>query len=148
MTFKSFLDEIVYRVASCIVIVTAATLAFSLVEGKLYPVVGELTVTNPRARHHEYTTEFDGSAEKYRDCVWKRTEWYIGSRQGSAVKTTGGYSGPPALNLVGRLTWEGQYARMSRSELLTKSYANVVHRCPWRLWDTVTPFYTSTGEPT
>ena len=143
MTFKSFLDEIVYRVASCIVIATVAMLAFSLVEGKLYPVVGELTVGNVRASEHSYSTAFDSSAEKYRDCIWKRTDWYIGSRLGSAVKTTGGYSGPPALNLVGLLTWDGQYARMSRSELLTNSYSDVVHR-----WDTVTPFYTATGEPT
>tara|TARA_R110002167_G_scaffold74809_2_gene209099 strand:- start:312 stop:908 length:597 start_codon:yes stop_codon:yes gene_type:complete len=147
MTMKHLrkLNELASHIAALLVLLAAASFGYSLVEGRINPVMGPLQVTQVYGSEQPYNTIFDGEADKLRDCTWIESRWYIGSRDGANVRTLWDYSGPPKVRREGRLEWQGQSARMSQHDLLRNSFADTVHDCglPWK---TVTPFYEATGE--
>ena len=113
------------------------------VEGKLFPVVSELTVYDfeplpPPAYRHK----FKGHADKLRDCNWVRTEWYLGKRGSLRVPVVFDYGEKPRLNQVGRIFWGDMRISLDPFEVLNNSHADVIHDCGWP-WLTRTPFYDS-----
>ena len=139
------LDDLAFRAAALIVLGAVFSFGYSLVEGRINPVMGQLTISH-LVEAPPFLTTFDGEAVKLRDCDWVESRWYIGRRDGMAVATLWEYAGPPRIRESGDLEWISQTVRMARGDLLNNSFADVVHNCPWQPWATVTPFYTATGE--
>ena len=145
-------DEAAFRLASIIVLFAVLSFGYSLFEGRINPVMGQMTISNARMAQ-PYRVTFDGEAENLRvKCDWIESRWYIGQRDGLAVATVWDYAGAPRVRSVAgarsvALTWIDQNALMTRHDLTTNSYADAVHQCPWQPWKTVTPFWTSpSGE--
>ena len=137
------LDQLAWRIALFILLAGGTGYAYSWAEGYVDPVMEPLTIFNVRQGPTEFEVTFDGSATKLRNCVWISSRWWVGERFGSSVRTSWAYAGPPLVRGAGDLTWENQTVLMSPQQLYQHSHADVVHKCPWRLWNTVTPFYDS-----
>ena len=142
-----WVNDFAFLLAAALIIVSAGAYAYSWVEGYVDPVMTPLQISNPRQGPTQFSTTFDSQSTKLRgDCVWIGTNWYIGERDDLSVRTEGAYSDRPTINGAGVLTWLNQTVEMSPDELFLNSHANVVHQCPYRLWQTVTPFYDSNDD--
>jgi len=146
MTAIRKLDNLVFLTAALMVFLFGGTFVYSLVEGYVDPVVTPMQISNPRVGPSQYDVTFDGTAEKLRNCDWVESRWYIGERFELSVRTVWLFAGPPEVRSEGALAWRDQVAAMSPQELFQNSHADVVHRCPWRLWNTVTPLYDSNDD--
>ena len=140
-------DNFAFHLAAAFVIVLASTYIYSLVEGYVDPVMEPLEISNIRRGPSEFDVTFDGQAVKLRgDCEWIESRWYIGQRWERNQRTRWDFTGRPQIRKEGLLVWKDQIAAMSPQELVQNSHANTVHKCPWRPWRTVTPFYDSNPD--
>jgi hypothetical protein len=144
--FLRKLDSLVFGAATLLVLFFSATFIYSLVEGYVDPVVSKLQIENPRVGPNEFDVTFDGQAEKLRNCTWIESRWYIGERFELSVRTNWLFAGPPQVRTGGTLVWRDQVVSMTPQELYHNSHADVVHTCPWRLWNVVTPLYDSNDD--
>jgi hypothetical protein len=137
-------DKAILAAAATALFLNTSVFWAGVVEGRLFPVMGPLTVYDPQPLPPpSYQFVWKGYADKLRDCRYIRTEWFLGKRGGQHVGVNMGYTDPPTVRLSGRLHWDGIRIALSPDEVLGNSYAMVYHRCPGRWWDTATVFYDS-----
>ena len=133
--------------AAVIFVTGSVTFAYSYVEGYIAPVMGPLTFEDVRQVSDEaFTVQFDGVADKLRACDWVESRWYVGERFAPSVRTVWTFTGPPEVRPTGTLVWPDMTVQMTPEQLFHDSHADVVHKCPWALWNTVTPFYDSNDD--
>tara|TARA_R110000823_G_scaffold5692_4_gene22444 strand:- start:778 stop:1263 length:486 start_codon:yes stop_codon:yes gene_type:complete len=133
--------------ATVIFVTGSVTFAYSYFEGYIDPVMGPLTFEDVRQVSNEaFTVQFDGVADKLRACDWVESRWYVGERFAPSVRTVWTFTGPPEVRPTGTLVWPDMTVQMTPEQLFHDSHADVVHKCPWSLWDTVTPFYDSNDD--
>jgi hypothetical protein len=113
------------------------------IEGYFFPVTGPLEISHPQsAPPPSYRLIWEASAEKLRECRPVRIEWYLGQRgEFNRVSIVAEFLDAPELQGVGLLEWDELYISLDESNTRANSFANRVHQCPWRTWETVTPFY-------
>ena len=136
----------VFGAAVSLVLFFSVTFIYAVFEGFIDPVVTPLQIENPRVGPNEFDVTFDGSSQKLRNCDWLESRWYIGERFELSVRTSWLFAGPPEVRESGLMEWRDQVVSMAPRELYQNSHADVVHRCPWRLWDVVTPFWDSNDD--
>ena len=133
--------------ATVIFVTGSVTFVYSYFEGYIDPVMGPLTFEDVRQVSDEaFTVQFDGVADKLRACDWVESRWYVGERFAPSVRTVWTFTGPPEVRPTGTLVWPDMTVQMTPEQLFHDSHADVVHKCPWSLWDTVTPFYDSNDD--
>ena len=112
------------------------------VEGYWFPVMGALTIEDPSPMPPpHYRTKWRGSADKLRDCSFVELQWFLGARNGRKVSVKVDFTDPPEVRGAGRLHFQGIVIQLDPYETRTNSHADVIHKCPWRPWNTRTPFY-------
>ena len=118
------------------------------IEGRLFPVMGTLEIHDPEEADDRSVTKWKGHAEKLRNCNFVRLEWYLGPRNGRhvIVDREAAFTDKPQIRSTGRLHWEGILVHLSPKATRENSFADVIHRCPWRPWEVRTRFYTSSNE--
>ncbi|MGB1215523.1 MAG: hypothetical protein ACPG4X_19290 [Pikeienuella sp.] len=115
-------------------------------EGRLFPVVGKITLSNPEAAPPPtYRTRWEGSADKHRDCEFIKLEWFLGPRNGRRVQVHSEFTDLPEVRHIGALSWDGLLIALDPAETLANSHADVLHQCPYRPWLTRTQFYDGEG---
>lgn len=101
-----------------------------IVEGQLFPVVSAGRIDAGSVQETKAGgAAFSMSALKRRNCVWQRTEWFLGSRDGLKTPGITRYAGPPEFTTPGELTWDGVKVNLTPDQLLNNSLADVVHYC-------------------
>lgn len=121
---------------------------FGAVEGRFFPVMGPLTLTDPTpVPPPEYRTKWHGTADKLRDCEYIRTEWYLGEYGiGGKVPVRVTYTDPPKVRGPGQLEWDGIVITLDPTLTLESSYSVAVHQCGIRPWQTRTIWFEGAAE--
>ena len=110
-------------------------------EGRWFPVVSRAELLSHTALPPpSYRTRWNATAQKYRDCEYIETRWYLGPRGGRRVQVTAEHQDPPQVRDVGRLEWSGLIIWLDPVATRQNSHADVVHRCHG-FWNTISPFY-------
>ena len=100
-----------------------------MMETSIWPVVSPIVIDQDSIRDVEGGIEFSASAEKLRDCSWRRTEWRQGPRDGVNIPLESKpHRDPPKINTVGRLVWGRIFLPIARDEL-PNTHANAYHNC-------------------
>ena len=145
--FLQLLNEAAKVFATVVVIAGSVTFAYSYVEGYVDPVMGPLSFENVhRTGDEEFSVTFDGVAQKLRACDWVESRWYVGERFEPSVRTVWAFTGPPEVRPEGTLRWRDMTVQMTAKQFYHNSHADVVHKCPWSAWNTITPFYDSNDD--
>jgi hypothetical protein len=145
--FLSVANQIAKGIATVVFVAGSVTFVYSYVEGYVDPVMGPLSLEDVHPVEGEaFTVRFDGVAEKLRACDWVESRWYVGERFAPSVRTVWTFQGPPVVRPVGTLVWPDMTVQMTPEQLFHDSHADVVHKCPWNPWSTVTPFYDSNDD--
>lgn len=111
------------------------------VHGYFWPVMEPVTLTLTKAAPPPaYRYIWSGTAEKYQDCDWIRTEWFLGPRNGRRVQVTMKHLDPPEVRPAGDLKWDEIEIWLDPLEVEANSHADVYHDCGWP-WETRTRFY-------
>lgn len=99
-----------------------------VVETHLFPVVGRLTITEIRPVADG--TEISATAEKYRDCQWRKTVWYYGDRDGMNVPLNSAkHLDPPTVRPVGDLAWDRIFIPVRPEVVADRTFADAFHDC-------------------
>ena len=145
--FFAVANEVAKVIATVLFVTGAVTFGYSFIEGYVDPVMGPLTFEDVHQVEDEaFTVRFDGVADKLRACDWVESRWYVGERFAPSVRTVWTFTGPPEVRPTGTLVWPDMTVQMTPEQLFHDSHADVVHKCPWSLWNTVTPFYDSNDD--
>lgn len=114
------------------------------IEGRFWPVTTHAEISNPRPHSPpEYQFRWDATAEKLRGCEYLRTEWFLGRRGEDSVRTIASFIDPPQVRGKGVLAWSGLVIALAKEQVMQNSHGNVIHQCPGRWWETITPFFDS-----
>ena len=122
-------------------VVAVMLLPWGDIEGRFFPVMGDLTIGNPVPfPPPDYRSKWEGDAQKLRNCSWVRTEWYLGDRGGNRVRVNFEYTDPPKLRETGNLHWNGMLISLDIGSVQSASHSDVIHKCHG-LWETRTPWF-------
>ena len=114
------------------------------IEGRLFPVMTTLQISDPTPYPPpNYRTRWRGESVKQRACEFVRLEWFLGPRKGPHVQITSEFVDQPQIRGTGLIQWDGIVVSLPPSEVLANSYADIIHQCPYRPWETRTRFYDS-----
>lgn len=96
---------------------------------RYFPVVGNTDIAN--VRETQGGVIFSAQAEKYRDCTWIRTEWFLGERGGpSVLLTSTPHQDPTKIRPMGVLSWDELFVPVSSEATLRQgTYADTIHHC-------------------
>jgi hypothetical protein len=111
---------------------------FNQLDGRLYPVVGPIKIEEI-LKVEDGWTYFSMSAKKLRECRWRETKFYLGTRNGNNVPAPFQHLGKPNLKGVGEHFWPSSRVQLTPKQLLTESYIDLWHDCGSLLGLTVTP---------
>lgn len=115
------------------------------IDGTTNPVVSPLTIETAKPYDAQWT-EFSGYSEKFRQCSFRRVDWYLGTRDKPNVPVPVVMS-EPAIRMIGKIPVEEWRAKIEPVDrLLTDTFADVYHQCqfggvdfPWltktRFWN-------------
>ncbi len=113
-------------------------------EGVLFPVMSPLILKGLiEGQEGGNVTIWSGSSFKLRECNYVRTEWFLGPRGGRKVQTDIHYTDKPEVRRKGEHVWSGIVVVLDEISVRVNSHADVIHKCPYRIWETRTPWYTS-----
>ena len=130
---------------ACFALLALAPLSSSViekVEGLFLPVVIRAEIVEIYRVEEDYTY-FSMRADKLRDCGWRETIFYLGTRNSriAVADPLFRHLGKPKSRGVGGLYWAENRTTMTPDQLLNNAHADVVHQCGWRPWLTRTRFY-------
>lgn len=109
------------------------------IDGRIWPVVSP--AYSIIARPVLGGVELAADADKFRDCGWRKTVFYIGARGGAnALLTPDPHRDAPKVNGVGALHWDRIFLPIA-PDRVGETYADAFHQCPWRPWQTISRFY-------
>ena len=113
-------------------------------EGRFFPVVNQVELISFRPTPPPaYRTEWQARGVKLRSCEFVRIEWFLGQRGTPRVGVPVEFLDKPRVWGTGDMIWDQLSISLSPSDTRHNSHGDVLHRCPWRPWDTRTQFFTS-----
>jgi hypothetical protein len=116
------------------VLILAAVIFFPILETKYYPVTGPLHITSIEPIDDGVLVS--GWADKYRNCRWRKTEWFLGERHNMNVPLRNMEHRELArVNEIGRVYWDDIYIPLSSQDTLRRSFSNARHSCWGGIFD-------------
>ena len=111
-------------------------------EGRFFPVASQVVLYDPVPHvPPAYQYVWKGRAQKLRDCEFVALDWYLGKRGGGRVGIAAKFLDAPQVRRTGLIQFERIVIALEKDALISNSHADVIHKCPWRPWQTRTPFY-------
>ncbi|MER5172676.1 hypothetical protein [Thioclava kandeliae] len=103
------------------------------VESTFWPVSGPLHITE--VTETPEGVRIKGWAVKYRsDCDFLAPEWWLGERDGRAVRVAARFDDKPQIRPAGRMEFEALVVGLTKDQL-DDSYSDVRHACHGRIGD-------------
>lgn len=111
-------------------------------EGRFFPVNTPLELFDPAAfPPPAYQYVWRARAQKLRDCEFVRIEWFLGQRAGGRVLISAEFLDAPQIRPLGIIELDRLVIALDQDAVLSNSHADVIHKCPWRPWQTRSPLY-------
>ena len=111
----------------------AALYAAPLIETRYFPVLTPMHIV--AVRPAPGGSLVDAEAQKLRDCSWRQTLWYFGTRNGLSVPLPGmELREPPTLRGVGKVHWDNIFIPLPPEDI-PNTFGDAYHACwPWGWW--------------
>ena len=130
----TFAEDVTHSFRMAIMVLSALmAILFSghyvgLIETTYFPVVGEITIETTLETNSGVM--ISASADKVRDCSWRKTVFYLGDRDGNNVfLTESPHLDKPKVNGKGKLKWEKIFIPGIEVSQVDQTFADAYHRC-------------------